>query len=89
MWYFKNCTFQEKNCKKFNAELCVKFFFKQIKFTMGDSHQRLFVGNLPPNIKEQELQNEFSAYGTISKKYAKRYVLWLICQSLIAWFLLE
>lgn len=35
---------------------------------MGVESQRLFVGNLPTNIKEQEVQNEFSAYGKYHPK---------------------
>lgn len=31
---------------------------------MSKSH-RLFVGNLPPNIIDQELKNEFASYGSV------------------------
>lgn len=30
---------------------------------MTNNQKRLFVGNLPPNISEQEVKNEFSCYG--------------------------
>lgn len=37
---------------------------------MSKTH-RLFVGNLPPNIVDQELKNEFASYGSIKSVEVK------------------
>lgn len=37
---------------------------------MSKTH-RLFVGNLPPNIVDQELKNEFGSYGSVKEVEVK------------------